>query len=259
MHERPQPHGGKISIRLLAPYIFSAAALATSACTNNDNPLNPPIGQLRVANAIADSQPIDATVSNIPSGIDNVVFGTGSGLKDVPDGSYDVHLTTVHNSSQVGFTAASTHIDKHHATTVYAIGRLSADTQAAFVVEADEPEIMSNQSEAQFVNAASQHPGPLDFYVTAPGAALASSIPTTTLSFPANNQTAIFTPGAYRIRVTPQGNSLTVIYDSGSVQFPSATTQQFALLDNADLSADSPPFLLVLGGQGSSSTIANAP
>ena len=250
--KQPSPHSGTIGARLLAPCILAAAALGVSACSNNDNPLNPPIGQLRVANAIADSNPVDATVVSIPAGIDNIAFGTGSGFKDVPDGSYRVQVTTTTSAGQITFAADPTHIDKGHATTVYAVGRLSQGTQATFVVEATEPEIASDKSEAQFVNVASQQAAPVDIYVTAPGASLVGVTPTTTLSFPSNNQQALFAPGVYEIRVTPQGNPVTLLFDSGpaGVGFPGATTQTFALLDNTDGSIPSPLFLLVLTGAG---------
>ena len=222
------------------------------ACSNNDNPINPPIGQLRVANAIADSNPVDATVVSIPYGIDNIAFGNASGLKDVPDGSYRIQLTTSTNAGQLTFSADSTHIDKNHATTVYAVGRISQGSQAAFVVEAAEPEITSDKSEVQFVNVASQQISPLDIYVTAPGASLLGVLPTTTLALPSSNQPALYPPGPYEIRVTQQGNPATVLFDSGpvGVQFPPATAQQFALLDNTNNAIPSPLFLLILTGAG---------
>jgi hypothetical protein len=267
MHQKVTVPHGTISARLLAPCIFTAAALAMSACSHKDLP----VGDLRVANAIADSTDLDATVENVPSGITNITFGIASGFKVVPDGSYDVHLTAAKaDTTQVHFDADSTHIDRGHATTVYAIGRLSSASQAVFVVEADEPEIQGGQSEVQLVHVASQHPVALDFFVTAPGASLAGATPIT-LSFPSDGQlfpsntqpTTSFPPtvAGYEIRVTAHGTLVPVIYDSGptGVQFPSATTQQFALLDNADLTSTSPPFLLVLMGDGGSFTIANAP
>ena len=246
------PHGDKISVRFLAPFLLAVATFGIAACSKTENPINPPVGQLRVANAIADANPIDAMVSSLPSGITNIAFGTGSGLKDFPDGSYRVRLTTNTNTGQVTFDANSTPIDKNHTTMVYGTGRLSKGTQAAFVVEVTQIQIPGNKSEVQFVNVASQQAAPLDIYVTAPGASLVGVLPTTTLSFQSNNQPALFAPGAYEVRVTPRGNPTTVLFDSGpvGVQFPATRTQQFALLDNTNAAIASPLFLLVLTGTG---------
>jgi hypothetical protein len=217
--QNPSRHRNNIR-QVLAPCIFAITALGAAAC-GSDNPINPPIGQLRVANAITDSNPIDATVVNIPSGIDNIAFGTGSGLKDIPDGSQG--------------------------------------TQAAFVVEAPRTDVPGDKSELQFVNAASQQTGPLDIYLTAPGASLVGVLPTTNLAFPASNSPALVTPGKYEIRVTPQGNPLTVLFDSGplGVQLPASTSQQFSLLDSASATAPPPMFLLVLTGGGGNFKILN--
>jgi len=256
-HRYALPRG--TTVRLLALCFLVAAALGLSACSNGENPLNPPIGQLRLANAIADSNPIDATVVSIPSGIDNIAFGFASGFKDVPDGSYRVQLTTTTNAGQVTFAADPTHIDKNQATTVYAVGRMAQGTEAGFVVEAPRIEVPGNKAEVQFVNAASQQAGALDIYVTTPGASLVGVTPTATLSFPANNAPALVTPDAYEIRVTPQGNAATLLFDSGpaGVQFSGGTTQQFALLDNTNGAIPSPLFLLVLTGVGGNHRIQN--
>jgi hypothetical protein len=255
--QNPSRHRNNIR-QVLAPCIFAITALGAAAC-GSDNPINPPIGQLRVANAITDSNPIDATVVNIPSGIDNIAFGTGSGLKDIPDGSYRVQLTTTTNAGQSSFAADPTHIDKNHITTIYAVGRLAQGTQAAFVVEAPRTDVPGDKSELQFVNAASQQTGPLDIYLTAPGASLVGVLPTTNLAFPASNSPALVTPGKYEIRVTPQGNPLTVLFDSGplGVQLPASTSQQFSLLDSASATAPPPMFLLVLTGGGGNFKILN--
>ena len=254
-HQSPQ--GAKINAGLLVSFIFAAATLGLSACNSDRNPL--PIGDLRVANAISDSNPIDATVVSIPSGIDNIAFGSGSGFKDVVEGSYRVQLTTTTSSGQVTINADSTPIDKGQATTVYATGQLSLGTQATFVVETMENTIASDKSEVQFVNVASQQSAPLDIYVTAPGATLVGAVPTTTLSFPANNQPALFAPGAYEIRVTAQGNPVTVLFDSGplGVPFAAISSQQFALLDNTNVAFPSPLSLMILTGSGGSALIQN--
>jgi hypothetical protein len=255
--QHPARHG-QTARRLLATGMVIAAALAASACGNDaNNPLDLPVGQLRLANGISDSNPIDATVANLPYSIENIGFGDASGLKDVPEGSYTVRMTTNITSGQAEFSAESTHIDKDNITTVYAVGRIADDTQAGFSVQAPITNVANDKSDVQFVNAASQTVGPLDVYLTAPGDSLLTSSPVATLAFKANSPQSQVTAGTYRIRVTPQGNPLSVLFDSGPVgiQLPAATGEQFALMDNTNADFASPLFILVLQRNGDDAPI----
>lgn len=243
----------------LAAGIVIITALAASACgSDKNNPLDLPVGQLRLVNAISDSQPIDATIANIPANIDDIAFGDASGLKDVPEGSYTVRMTTNFNSSQIEFSATSTPVDKDNITTVYAVGRMTDSTQSGFAVQAPITNVASDKSEVQFVNAASQPLTALDIYLTAPGAALTASSPIVTgLAFKASSPRALVAVDTYRIRVTPTGNPLSVLFDSGpnGIQLPAANGQQFALLDNTDATFASPLSVLILQRNGSDTLI----
>jgi hypothetical protein len=237
---------------LLLPLV---AAVAISACSSDDNPLNQIFGEFRVANAIADSAPIDAEIVGAPTDINDIEFGTASGLREVPEGEYRVTLRSTINSSTVQFSEDSVDVNDDDMTTVYAIGDLSQSTQDIFVVTAPDTDVPSNQSEAQFVHVASETPQALDVYLTGLNADLLSATPTTTLNYPGKNTQAFYAPGDYRIRVTPQGNKATVLFDSGNaeaVDLPGETTQQFALIDNTNNAINSPLTVLVLKGTGES-------
>ena len=243
---------------LMGASLLMVIAAAITAC-NSDNPVVLPVGQLRVANAITDSNPIDATIVGIPSGIDNIGFGSGSGLKDAPDGSYRVQLTTTTSSGQATFSADSTPINKHHITTVYAVGKIAASTQAAFVVLAPRTDVPANQTEFQFVNASAATVGPVDVFVTAPGATLIGVTPTANLAFPASSTPALIAPGTYEIRVTTRGNPLNVLFDSGpvGVTLSGGSSRQYGLLDNINPAIAAPIFLLVLSDTGGTAQIQN--
>ena len=260
MSESPFPN---VTLRLivrglLASGLLIATAAGVSAC-NSDSPVVLPVGQLRVANAITDSNPIDATISSLPSGIDNIGFGSGSGLKDAPDGSYRVQLTTTTASGQATFSADSTPINKHHITTVYAVGKIASGTQAAFVVLAPRTDVPANQTEIQFVNASAATVGPVDVFVTAPGATLIGATPRANLGFPASSTPALIAPGVYEIRVTTQGNPLNVLFDSGpvGVTLSGGSSRQYGLLDNTNPAIAAPIFLLVLSDTGGTAQIQN--
>lgn len=231
-----------------------AAALALTACSNNDNPISPPIGQLRVANAISDSTTVQSSVESV-SANDTLTFGQATGEHDLPDGNYLVHLTA--NSATLAshtYNVDSANIDKNHVTTVFAIGKMADASEDSFIVEASDNDIHSDQSETQFVNVATGTKtitGGVDFYATAPGASLVGVTPVANLAYKANSGQAIVAPGNYEIRVTPHGVPATILYDSGTISYPAATTDQFVLIDKVGGTGSDYSLLVIVGSDGS--------
>jgi len=241
--------------RKLASFAIFAAALGLASCNGDNNPI--PSGNIRVANAIADSQPIDAEIEGIPDNIENIAFGTASGERDIVEGNYRVTLRTNTGSSTVSFNDDSVDVDDGMNTFVYAVGRIADGSQQVLAFEAPDTDVSSSQSEFQLLNVAAAHPGPLDVYVTAPGDSLIGKSPTASLAFKAVDNPHLVTPGKYRIRITPSGDITTVLFDSGptGVDLPAATTQQFAIADGGTVS--SAIFLMVLEGNGENHQIQN--
>src|SRR5581483_6282105 len=230
-----------------------AAALALAACSNNDNPINPPIGQLRVANAISDSANVQSSVESV-SANDTLNFGQATGEHDLPDGNYLLHLTAnpVSGSAHT-YNVDNVNIDKNHVTTVFAIGKMSDASEDSLIVEASDNDIHSDQSEVQLVNVAAGTKtitGGVDFYVTTAGASLVGVTPTN-LAYKANSGQSISSPGSYEIRVTPHGVPATILYDSGPIDFPAATTDQFVLIDKVGGSGSDYSLLVIVGSDGS--------
>lgn len=231
-----------------------AAALALTACSNNDNPISPPIGQLRVANAISDSANVQSSVESV-SANDTLTFGQATGEHDLPDGNYLVHLTAnaASPASSHTYNVDNVNIDKNHVTTVFAIGKMSDASEDSFVVEAPDNDIHSDQSEVQLVNVATGTQtitGGVDFYVTPAGASLVGVTPTN-LAYKANSGQTISAPGSYEIRVTPHGVVATILYDSGPIDFPAATTDQFVLIDKVGGTGSDYSLLVIVGSAGS--------
>lgn len=233
-------------------FIAIAAAASLTACSNNDNPINPPIGQLRVANAISDSTNVQSSVESV-SANDTLTFGQATGEHDLVDGNYLVHLTANGpGSTSHTFTADTVNIDKDHVTTVFAVGKMADSSEDSFIVEASDNLITSSQSEAQFVDVAANQSGSVDVYVTSVGASLLPADKKATLAFKSNNDPAIFTPGTYEIRVTPAGVPATILFDSGAIDFPAATTDQFVLIDHtAGCAISAYSLLVIVGSDGS--------
>lgn len=91
--------------------------------------------------------------------------------------------------------------------------------------------IVSNKANVQFADTVNLGQS-IDVYLTAYSDSLAGATPTATLKFGEVSPQVQFTAGtSYRIRVTPAGDSSTILYDSGKVSLTSDTNQIY-LLDN---------------------------
>ncbi len=242
-----------------------SAALSLTACSNNDTPgTSPGSGALRVVNAISDSQPIDASITNVTTDINNIAFGSASGFRDVVEGSYKVQLAT-HNSggTAVTITADNVSIDHNNQTTVYAIGNLSLSNQNSLTVERTISDISSSNIEVQFVDVAGGPDGTIS--LIQPGSDPsnpANVVATQTLSSAVNasDPTKAYSApqqiaaGTYEIIVTVGGVK---IYDSGAagVALGGGTSFQFAVLNSPGISDGSVISVLELDDKGNSTPL----
>lgn len=91
--------------------------------------------------------------------------------------------------------------------------------------------------------------GPVDVYVTAPGADLSTAEPTVSFSFKESAGPLEVPAGDYQIRVTPAGAD-TVVYDSGTVPLPAGADLLVGAVDNTGANGDASPIsLIVLNGE----------
>ena len=221
-----------------------AAPLLLPAC-NGSNGSAPLMGAFQVVNAIPDSQPLDVDIQSITTDINNIAFGSASGFRDEPEGSYNVQMTTTPagGGNSVTITTDNVSIDHNNQTTVYGLGTLAQSSAAGLVVERNSSvTIASGQTEVQFVDAvaAALTSGTGTVYVVTPGQGTTNPIYSVTLQSPVGNsssQTPAFsTPtqiasGTYEIIVQDATN--TTVFDSGSngISFNSGDSVQIAAMD----------------------------
>lgn len=238
-----------------------------SACSGGNDLLTTFTGKLRIANAIVDSTPVDATVQNLSTGsFQNIAFASGSGFSDIPTGSYKVQLTTSRSGSSITVTNDNTQINADSETTVYAVGNLSAGTQRGFAVVKSTTDVASNQVELQFVHAAAPTTtatgigAALNVYITAPGVLLPQTPTTTLAAYPSNGNPLLIASGTYEIRISLQSAPNVPIYDSGpaGLILNGGNSLQIATVDDADYLSGGhvyPVQLLVLTAGGGSSVV----
>jgi hypothetical protein len=91
--------------------------------------------------------------------------------------------------------------------------------------------LATSMTRVQLLHAAPAAPG-VAVYVTAPGAALASSAPLATFAFQGSEGPTDLPAGAYEIRVTPAGAATPVLFDSGTINFEPGADLLLAAVQN---------------------------
>lgn len=223
--------------------LVAAAPLALVACNNGNAPFT---GAFRVVNAIPDAQPLDASIADVSTDINNIAFGAVSGFRDIPEGGYQVQLTTspLAGGNAVTILVNNVSIDHNNQTTLYAVGTLAQSTGAGLMVERNSSgSVPAGKTEVQFVDAiagAFTH-GAGTVYLVAPGSGVGNPVYSVTLESPVNNPTpqapafsspTLINSGTYEIIV--QDLASNTVFDSGSatgISFGDGASLQIAALD----------------------------
>jgi hypothetical protein len=181
--------------------------------------------ELRVVHASPDAPNVD------------VYFNNNKILTDVPYETASAYLPETPGSAnvQVDPTGTTTAVINSNETlvasqyyTAFAIGPVSSIS--LLVTQDDNTPPPSGQVEVRIVHG-SPSAGPVDVYVTAPGADLATTTPTlTNVPFEAVSAYLTVPAGSYEIRVTPTGTK-TVAIDSGAVALAAGQIRTVVALD----------------------------
>jgi hypothetical protein len=230
----------------------SVSALVLSAC-GGDNNTPPGTGAFRLVDGISDSVGITASATSGFPSTQPATFDSASSIVDVPEGSYNVQLTSnggssggssssssssssggsSSSSSSSGSSSSSSSsggagagndqfttvnnvsVDHNNLTTLYTYGSVLGGTANGFAVEENIGQPPSGDFTFQFVNDTSQvATSTLNVYLVAPGTGSVSGAqPVATVNAQAASQANPFTSGTYEIIVT---NGLGIVmYDSG--------------------------------------------
>ncbi len=219
---------------------FIAVALATllagcDAKQNDEKRIQvtydptPDAGTLGFVNAIVDGPPVTIGYAGSNGGGNQFQLGFGQALREsLLVGGYNVRVAypgtdgaEVILLERLGDDNIKLFTDDE--TTLVLAGTLANPT--VFLIENQEylygvadPDNIAEAPQIQFAHAVAG-PGALDFYITAPTAALADATPVR-LAFGAASALQDVTAGAsYRIRVTGAGNPADLRYDSGTTSF----------------------------------------
>jgi len=218
------------------------ASVLLGACSGDDdyNYVGPAPGSqalVQVLNASPDAPPMTLLIDGAQAA-PTLGYGEGTGeLYLDPTVSHSITLQGL--SPTTPTTLVSLTSKTFTAGTVYRIiaeGPLATVAPVTYTYAA--ATTPANSTRLQFVHAAPAAAS-LAIYVTAPGAALASSTPFATLAYQQAAGPSALTSGNYEIRITPAGATSPVLYDSGSLTLAPGTNLLIAAVANVGLGSAS--------------------
>lgn len=243
---------------LRIPALVGAAALALAACGgNNDTP--PLSGAFRIANGISDTDVNGLDVTLLAAyqfnGID---FGTGSGIKNPPVGSYQARFDV----NGLPFQVDSVQITEGDLSTVFTYGTVAGSTYNGFIAYESLGAPAASAFVVQVLHSAYQASlttATLSYYLVAAGSGTIGSATPTQATFATQTTPMSLPAGNYEIIVT---NGTAVLYDSGAgagVPLPptGSNVLQIAALDAPGAPNGSTMSLLMLDNDGGSTGLLN--
>jgi len=233
--------------------VICAVTAFTAACSTKEapGPLEPTstVGRVRLVNVIT-----DAVRGTVNASLEGLVFTvnlqyTQSAPANLPTpatapyaavytGNRSFVLKRTADTTVTVATLAFTVSDGQDRS-VYAIGGASGGTISGFVTTDDNTLGSSAQTRVRFVQMSPTATGPLDFFVTAAGADLATATPVVTgLAYQGASAYMVVAPGTYIIRAVPAGTAAAnrngaVLITSASTTLAGATVRTVVTADAA--------------------------
>ena len=202
-------------------FTILSVSILLVACSDDDPAAPVPTGEIRVLHTSPDAPPVDVLLDSTTA-ISDLDYAESSGYASVATATYEVSveaITPAGNAEVINVPALDVAEDSR--TTVLAVGTVTEETPTDVVLEAitvDDSAATPGASEVAIrVVHASPTAGSLgdvDIYVTAPGGALTNPI---TLGFKGDADLSAVPAASYQVRITPNGNTTQVLYDSGTV------------------------------------------
>ena len=229
------------------------AALTLSACNDgyNDNYPVGPLANVQFVHASPDAPNVAVLIDGQPF-LHKLHYGEGTGEIQIPAGSHTVTVSALNPTGPATVIGPTTiNFQQGSDFVVVAEGPVAAISAQVY------PHVLSTvaatSTRVQVVHAAPQAPS-VDVYLTAPGAALASSTPAGTVAFQAAIGPTDVPAGAYEIRITPAGATTPVLYDSGTITLSGGTNLLISALQNTG-PGPSPVVLGVVDAYGGTSRL----
>lgn len=241
--------------KLLFPLvILSAGAMAgCEVFDDDDDPVAsvPPAPQqfkLQVLHASADAPPVNVLVNGSET-LSDVDYKEGSGALTLDAGIYTLQVDGIlpgGTATVIGPVSLDFEQDKLYR--VVAAGDVAGI--GPVVLSQDDTAVAPDQVRLRVLHAAPAAPS-VSVFVTMPGADLSASAPVGSFEFGGDLGPVDVAAGDYQIRVTPEGDTSTVVFDSGTVTLNGGANLLVSAVPNTT-TGDAPISLAVLDGAAAS-------
>lgn len=200
--------------------------------------------RIRVLHLSPDSPRINVLVDGtiVRSGVD---YKSGTGFLGVTaDRAYDFAVDAILPTANVRILELpQVSLEGGNEFTLVAVGKSADDSVEALQIPAPISTPGSGNFRVRLLHAVPDV-GTVDVYLTTPDADLASVAPAATLAYRQFTDRVEFPAGTYQVRITPTGVAGTVVFDSGSLQFPPGRDLLVGVVTNTGIGSS--PVSLVL-------------
>ena len=207
-----------------ASVLVASTLVFAAGCSDSDDPIIEDKTYLRIVHTVPDAPPVNILL-NGSARITALDYATSSGYGKFDDGTYDIAVSAIVPGDDPSVIEVDdVELGDDARTTVFAVGTVDAADDAdpdkelnALVVT--EP---ANEPEDDEVSIKVVHAAPVaadvDIYVTAFGAALGGATPIDADYLQSAELPApVDASGSYQVRITEDGNSANVLYNSGEL------------------------------------------
>ena len=228
--------------------LFGAAALAACDSDNNNPNQQQDFFALQVLHGSPDAPPVNVLVDGVEV-LGDVDYKDGSAALSLTtrDEPYSIRVDGILPGGDVAVIGPAD-IDFEADTTYSVIAVNDVANIEPLIISQPTTPVSAGNARLFVAHGAALAPE-VDVYVTAPDADLAGSAPVGTFAFKGTIGPAEVAAGDYQIRVTPAGDSGTVVYDSGTVTLADGSDLTIAALPNTS-GGPAPITLVALTGTG---------
>ena len=240
--------------KLVLPVLVAGALVG---CNGSDN--DTAVGDIRVLHTSPDAPPVNVLLDGTPA-IQSLDYAESSGFRSAPTGTYDVAVEAIiPGGNATVLDVPGLDVTANSRTTVLAVGTVAVDEGTDILLEvlavpdsAADPAVDEVALTIVHASPAAGALGNVDIYLTAPGDALNAAMPVT-LGYKGIADAGAVPADVYRVRITPEDDTNTVLFDSGQVDFASFSGQQLvvAAIDEADQSEPVAPVKLLVANDDS--------
>ncbi len=231
----------------LRTIFLALCAVGLAACDSDSTTLSVPVpppavetGSLQVIHASADAPTVNIVVDGSTL-LADVDYQQGSGRLELDVGIYSVQVDAILPSGTATVIGpVDVTIDADTTYTIAAVGKVSDGSLAPLVLTQPRVPVSAGTS--------------VDVFVTVPGADITTAAPLGTFAFEGSLGPVEVAAGDYQIRVTPEGDASTVLYDTGTLTLNDGDDLLLAAVPDtvpATATFDAPISLVGLTGAGS--------